>query len=188
MEQLQHDFDVVSTAGGGGSLVVHEPRTRVDLSKAIESHAFGFDAVFSEADGNAAIYGATLSPLLTHVLEGGAATVFAYGQTGSGKTCTMAGHGNHAAADGNAVGLYELTARDVMTAAAARGLTVSVAFYEVYRGKVLDLLGERAKREVLEDGRGHVSVVGLRRLPVESTLALLRLVKQAASATAVHSL
>ena len=72
--------------------------------------------------------------------------------------------------------------------AAARGLTVSVAFYEVYRGKVLDLLGERAKREVLEDGRGHVSVVGLRRLPVESTLALLRLVKQAASVTAVHSL
>ena len=57
---------------------------------------------------------ATLSPLLAHVFAGGHATVFAFGQTGSGKTCTMAGHGNHAAVDGNAAGLYKLAAHDTM--------------------------------------------------------------------------
>ena len=47
------------------------------------------DAVFSEADGNEAIYRATMAPLLPHVLAGGSATVFAFGQTGSGKSATL---------------------------------------------------------------------------------------------------
>ena len=62
----------------------------------------GFDAVFNEADGNVQIYAACLQPVvLGHVFDGGSATVFAFGQTGSGKTCTMAGHGDASAADGN---------------------------------------------------------------------------------------
>ena len=32
------------------------------------------------------------------------------------------------------------------------GLGVHMSFYEVYRGQVLDLLRERARLEVLEDG------------------------------------
>lgn len=51
--------------------------------------SIGVDAVFSEADGNDAIYRATLAPLLPHVLAGGSATVFAFGQTGSGKSATL---------------------------------------------------------------------------------------------------
>ena len=43
-ELRAHDFDVVSTGPGPGLLTVHEPRTRVDLSKEIESHGFGADA------------------------------------------------------------------------------------------------------------------------------------------------
>ena len=70
----------------GPSLVVHEPKTNVDLSKSLESHRFAFDAVFNEADSNAVLYAATLRPLLDHVFSGGTATVFAFGQTGSGKT------------------------------------------------------------------------------------------------------
>ena len=57
----------------------------------------------------------------------------------------MAGHRDLQRGDGNARGLYDLAAEDVMTAAAARGLSAHVAFFEVYRGQVLDLLGKRAK-------------------------------------------
>ena len=37
-EVIRHDFDVISTEDGHQSLVVHEPRTKVDLSKEIASH------------------------------------------------------------------------------------------------------------------------------------------------------
>ena len=50
IEELRHDFDVVTCEPSGTSLVVHEPKTRVDLAKAIESQRFACDAVFNEAD------------------------------------------------------------------------------------------------------------------------------------------
>ncbi|KAL1522562.1 hypothetical protein AB1Y20_017547 [Prymnesium parvum] len=185
VERHRHDFDIISAPGGSGALVVHEPRTKVDLTKAVESHEFCFDAFFTEFDGNEAIHEATLAPLLKHVLTGRSATVFAFGQTGSGKTCTMAGHGNHAAQDGNAIGLYELASRRIISEAKSLGLAVQISFYEVYRGKVLDLLRGRARLEVLEDGCGHVTVVGLHKVLVDSAEAMLRLVKQAEDLRAV---
>ena len=45
--------------------------------------------------------------------------------------------------------------------------------------KTLDLLGDRGKLEVQEDGRGHVHVVGLKEVPVDSADAMMSLVKQA---------
>ena len=65
-----------------------------------------------------------MKPLVAHVFSGGYATCFAFGQTGSGKTCTMAGHGNPAAKDGNEIGIYALAAEDVMQAAGEAGLSV----------------------------------------------------------------
>ena len=110
IEHKQLDFDVVSAEAGHSGLTVHEPKVKVDLTKTVENHRFGFDAVFNEADTNQQIYAACLQPIVaSHVFdEGGSATVFAFGQTGSGKTCTMAGHGDEGAADGNAHGLYAL--------------------------------------------------------------------------------
>ena len=145
----------------------------------MDNHRYTFDAVFTEADSNATVYTTLLRPLLEHVLQGGMATVFAFGQTGSGKTCTMAGHGRHELADGNALGLYALAAEEVVAAATVAGLDVRMSFYEVYRGQVLDLLRERARLEVLEDGRGRVQVVGLREVAVASAVELMAMVKQA---------
>ena len=159
VETLKHDFDVVRGEATATELVVLEPKTKVDLTKQIEAHRFTFDACFNENDGNEAIYSATLHPLLAHVFAGGHATVFAFGQTGSGKTCTMAGHGNHAATDGNASGLYKLAAHDTVGYAARDGsVDIGVSFFEVYRGQVLDLLGNRNRLEVLEDGKGRVQM------------------------------
>ena len=50
---------------------------------------------------------------------------------------------------------------------------------QVYRGQVLDLLGERARLEVLEDGRGRVQVVGLHEIQIWRADELLGLVAQA---------
>jgi len=185
-ETLRHDFDVVDVVPGAAealaapeSLVVHEPKCRVDLSKAVDSHAFRFDGAFGESDGNDRIYSAAVRPMLEHVAGGGVATVFAFGQTGSGKTCTMAGHGDARASDGNAHGLYALAARDVMGAAASAGKTVHISFYEIYGGNVLDLLGERARREVQEDAHGHIVVAGLVEVCVASAEELLHYVEAA---------
>jgi len=46
----------------------------------------------------------------------------------------MAGHGDAAAADGNATGLYALAAEDILGAAQADGVSVHSSFFEVYRG------------------------------------------------------
>ena len=179
-EERKLDFDVVSAEAGHRSLTVHEPKVRVDLSKDVEHHCFGFDACFSEADGNEDIYGAVLEPLIfEHVFCGGQATCFAFGQTGSGKTCTMAGHGDHGRQDGNAVGLYGLAARDVFIAAEQLGYAVGISFFEVYRGLVLDLLGNCARLDVLEDAKGRVTVVGLREVRANSAEEMLGLIKRA---------
>jgi hypothetical protein len=48
-------FDVVTTTGDTG-VVVHEPKVRVDMGKALVNHAFQFDGVFDEASTNEAVY------------------------------------------------------------------------------------------------------------------------------------
>ena len=53
--------------------------------------------------------------------------------------------------------------------------------------QVLDLLGGRARLEVLEDGKGRVQVVGLREIAITSAPELLDLVQQAEEIRAVGS-
>ena len=172
LERIGHDFDVVDLvpkeATGSAcsvALVVHEPKSRIDLTKAVDTHSFRFDGVFGEVDGNDRIHDAAVRPLVAHVVAGGVATVFAFGQTGSGKTCTMAGHGLASAMDGNALGLYALAAADVVSAASGAHLSVSISFFEIYGGHVLDLLSQRERREVQEDASGQMVIVALTELP-----------------------
>lgn len=184
VEATARDFDIVDVptsadCRASDALIVHEPKTRVDLTKAVESHHFTFDGTFSELDSNESLFGASVRPLLGHVLSGGTATVFAYGQTGSGKTFMMTGHGDLAKADGNALGLYALAARELMAVTGANGFRAGLSFFEVYRGQVLDLLGERNRLDVQEDGKGRVNVVGLTEVPVEDASAMLALIEQA---------
>ena len=72
-----------------------------------------------------------------------------------------------------------------MRLAAAAGAAVGVSFCEIYRGQVLDLLRSRAKMDVCEDGRGHVTLVGLREVAVESAEGMLTVTKQAEELRAV---
>ena len=181
VERQARDYDVVDITSSGSAVVVHEPKTKVDMSKDVESHTFGLDACFNEVDSNETIHKAVLSPLLRHVMGGGTATVFAFGQTGSGKTCTLSGHGDQRREDGNAAGLYSLAARELMGAAGACDgeVRVGVSFYEIYRGHVLDLLAERRRLEVQEDGRGHVQLPGLASVPVTSEAEMMAAIGRA---------
>lgn len=71
---------------------------------------------------------------------GAKVTCFAYGQTGSGKTYTMNGD-----AAQKVLGLYVLGAEDIFRIRDSefQGLNVAMSFYEIYCGKLFDLLNNR---------------------------------------------
>ena len=73
------------------TLTVQELKTKVDLTKYIDEHAFTFDNVFDEESTNEDIYITCVQPIIAAAFEGAKVSCFAYGQTGSGKTFTMMG-------------------------------------------------------------------------------------------------
>ncbi|XP_046652105.1 kinesin-like protein KIF2A isoform X1 [Daphnia pulicaria] len=162
-------------------IIVHEPKLKVDLTKFLENQLFRYDYAFDENCNNEIVYRCTARPLVRTLFEGGMATCFAYGQTGSGKTHTMGGEflGKNQNC-GN--GIYVLTATDVFKNVQQPkyrdlNLKVSASFFEIYSGKVFDLLNGKAKLRVLEDGKQQVQVVGLSERTVESVDQVLDLIR-----------
>ena len=88
-ERARKEDDVVAVRPAEGAVTVHEPRTKVDLTRYTEMHAFAFDQVLDEGASNDDIYASAVAPLVGVMFRRGKATCFAYGQTGSGKTYTM---------------------------------------------------------------------------------------------------
>lgn len=179
-ESSRKDIDVI-TIPTKDLVVVHEPKQKVDLTKYLENQRFRFDYSFDETTDNELVYKYTAKPLVKTIFEGGMATCFAYGQTGSGKTHTMGGDFNGKTQD-SSKGIYALTARDVFTQlhiAKMRGedLYVAASFFEIYSGKVFDLLNNKQKLRVLEDARSQVQIVGLSERRVEAVEDVLKLIQ-----------
>jgi kinesin family member 2/24 len=129
----------------------------VDLTKFIEEHSFQFDNVFDSDQDNQAIYETTVLPLVVETFKGAKTTCFAYGQTGSGKTFTMMGP-----SDGSVPGLYLLAAYDVIDLLNQyTDLELYLSFYEIYCGKLQDLLNKRAEILCREDNKQQVQLVNL---------------------------
>lgn len=174
------EIDVVSVPGRG-ALMVHEPKHKVDLTKYLENQVFHFDYSFDETATNELVYKFTAKPLVQSIFQGCMATCFAYGQTGSGKTHTMGG--DFAGKQQNsAKGIYALAAQDVFTHLNHRrfanlDLSVYVSFFEIYNGKVYDLLNKKAKLRVLEDDRQQVQVVGLEEVCVSSAEDVIKIIQ-----------
>lgn len=80
------DVDVIHPLdyGSYGKILAYHPRTRVDLTKEIETVPFAFDNCFDETSTNVQIYERTVRGLIPSLFEGQWASIFAYGQTGSG--------------------------------------------------------------------------------------------------------
>mmetsp|Transcript_28837 Transcript_28837/g.86576 ORF Transcript_28837/g.86576 Transcript_28837/m.86576 type:complete len:557 (+) Transcript_28837:11-1681(+) len=173
------DVDV-TTIPDAENMLLHECKLKVDLTKYLEHHEFRFDHSFDDSVSNAEVYKYTAQPLVRTIFDKGMATCFAYGQTGSGKTYTMMGVFKEGArTPDSSSGIYAMAAADVfryneLPANKAKNLSVSVSFFEIYGGKVFDLMNARKRLRVLEDGKQQVNVVGLSEKVVTSLPEVLR--------------
>lgn len=178
-EVMRKELDVICVPTKD-TLIVHEPKSKVDLTKFLENHNFRFDYAFDDTCGNELVYKYTAKPLIQTIFEGGMATCFAYGQTGSGKTHTMGGDFNGKVQDCKN-GIYAMAAKDVFAYLHSAkyshlNLVVSASFFEIYSGKVFDLLSDKQKLRVLEDGKQQVQVVGLTEKVVDSVEEVLSII------------
>lgn len=178
-EIQRKDVDVI-TVPSKNLTIVHEPKHKVDLTRYLENHMFRFDYAFDETATNDLVYRYTAKPLVHTIFEGGMSTCFAYGQTGSGKTHTMGGDFNGKTQD-STKGIYALVAGDVFKMLKSpkyrsENLLVYASFFEIYSGKVFDLLNEKAKLRVLEDANQQVQIVGLNEVAVETVDDVLSLI------------
>ncbi|XP_008417068.1 kinesin-like protein KIF2A isoform X3 [Poecilia reticulata] len=179
-ELTMKDLDVI-TIPSKDVVMVHEPKQKVDLTRYLENQTFRFDYAFDDGSSNEMVYRFTARPLVETIFERGMATCFAYGQTGSGKTHTMGGDFSGKNQDCSK-GIYALAARDVfqmLKKANYKKLDLQVysTFFEIYSGKVFDLLNRKAKLRVLEDGKQQVQVVGLQEKEVKCTEDVLKLIE-----------
>jgi len=186
------EVDVIHPLGCDtfGKILVYQPKTRVDLTKEMDTVPFAFDNVFDEHADNVRIYQETVQSLIPGVFEGRWASVFAYGQTGSGKTFTMmgdtlTGNKNSSKSKKNKQnrGLYYLAAQDVFhrLSQSHQQLTIGASLFEIYGGKLYDLLNARNPIKCLEDHRAKVCFPGLSEHPCTSAPHLMTLIEAGAA-------
>ena len=177
-EEEKGEIDVIECDSDSAALTVYEPKTKVDMTKYIETHQFRFDDVFDVDVDNDCLYAQSVRPLVATVFKSGRGTCFAYGQTGSGKTYTMQPLPLRAAAD-----IFSIceSLEDF------KDTSLYIACYEIYGGRVFDLLNSRQRLEVREDGKRRVQVVGLKEIRVDNLDDLSRLCDHAACSRSTGS-
>jgi len=153
---MRNDRDTIKVVGEN-SLIMQELKEKVDMTKYIEEHSFTFDNVIDSEQDNNIVYNECVLPLVSETFKGAKTTCFAYGQTGSGKTYTMMG-----TSDGSVSGMYTLAAYDIIDLLDAyEGLELYISFYEIYCGKLYDLLNKRTQIDCLEDSKQRVNIINL---------------------------
>ncbi|KAF3612667.1 Kinesin-like protein KIF2C [Capsicum annuum] len=157
-KEVARKEDDIVTVSENDCLTVHEPKLKVDLTAYVERHEFCFDAVLDEYVTNDQVYRATVEPIIPTIFQRTKATCFAYGQTGSGKTYTMQPLPLRAAED-----LVRLLHQPIYR---SQKFKLWLSFFEIYGGKLFDLLGDRRKLCMREDGRQQVCIVGLQEFEV----------------------
>ncbi|KAI9160993.1 hypothetical protein LWI28_013483 [Acer negundo] len=166
-ELAKNEEDIVDTHCN--SLTVHETKLKVDLTEYVEKHEFVFDAVLNEEVSNDEVYRETVEPIVPIIFQRTKATCFAYGQTGSGKTFTMKPLPIKASRD--ILRLMHHTYR-------SQGFQLFVSFFEIYGGKLYDLLSDRKKLCMREDGKQQVCIVGLQEYRVSDVETIKELIER----------
>ncbi|MBA0663791.1 hypothetical protein Goklo_003879 [Gossypium klotzschianum] len=166
-ELAKNEEDIIETLSN--SLVVHETKLKVDLTEYMEKHEFVFDAVLNEEVSNDEVYRETVEPIVPIIFQRTKATCFAYGQTGSGKTYTMKPLPLKASRD--ILRLMHHTYRN-------QGFHLFVSFFEIYGGKLYDLLSDRKKLCMREDGKQQVCIVGLKEFRVSDVETIKELIEK----------
>lgn len=162
-EKLDHD----SVSCYNPKVWIHSAKFKVDgITKYLTHTGFQFDHTFGEDSSTDQIYVATTMPLVDHVIRAeGRATVFCYGQTGSGKTHTMSG-------------IQKILAHDLYQELNSSRLDVEVrlTFFELYGGFIQDLLHDRKRCKLLEDGKGEVNITGLKEVRASTAAEFLQVI------------
>ncbi|XP_077220031.1 ATP binding microtubule motor family protein [Tasmannia lanceolata] len=158
-EISKKEEDIITIETNTNSLMVHESKQKVDLTEYVERHEFVFDAVLDEDVSNDEVYRETVEPIVPTIFQRTKATCFAYGQTGSGKTYTMQPLPLKASHD--ILRLMNHTYRN-------QGFQLFFSFFEIYGGKLFDLLNDRRKLCMREDGKQQVCIVGLQEFRVSN--------------------
>ncbi|KAI9386356.1 hypothetical protein POPTR_010G013500v4 [Populus trichocarpa] len=176
-ELARKEDDIVTVYDN--ALAVHEPRLKVDLTAYVEKHEFCFDAVLDERVTNDEVYRVTVEPIIPTIFQRTKATCFAYGQTGSGKTFTMQPLPLRAAED-----LVRLLHQPVYR---NQRFKLWLSFFEIYGGKLFDLLSERKKLCMREDGRQQVCIVGLQEFEVSDVQIVKEFIEKGNAARSTGS-
>ena len=172
-EQQKNDTDIIEIRNKN-KVIVKELKQKVDLTKYIEEHPFIFDNAFDQNSTNEEIYISTIRPMIEAAFNKTKVTCFAYGQTGSGKTFTMMGSTN------KIPGMYLLASYDIFSLLQNNlynGFTIWISFYEIYCGKLYDLLNERNILTAREDGKQNIIIVGLTEKQVLNLNNLMSLIE-----------
>ncbi|XP_052304988.1 kinesin-like protein KIN-13B [Populus trichocarpa] len=165
----EEDIITIESNSNSNSLTVHETKLKVDLTEYVEKHEFVFDAVLNEGVSNDEVYSQTVQPIVPLIFQRTKATCFAYGQTGSGKTYTMQPLPLKASQD--ILGLMRHTYWN-------QGFQLFVSFFEIYGGKLFDLLNDRKKLCMREDGKQQVCIVGLQEYRVSDVEAIREFIEK----------
>lgn len=168
-ELAKNEEDIITIENHANCLTVHETKLKVDLTEYMEKHEFVFDAVLDEEVSNDEVYRETVEPIVPIIFQRTKATCFAYGQTGSGKTFTMKPLPLKASRD--ILRLMHHTYRN-------QGFHLFFSFFEIYGGKLYDLLNDRKKLCMREDGKQQVCIVGLQEYKVSDVETIKELIER----------
>ena len=158
-------------------VVVHECKIKIDgITKYLEDHEFYFDNTFSENENTEEIYGYTIEPMINLVLKKGIVTCFAYGQTGSGKTYTMKGIQNLAIES-----LFQESQK------IKKKFEFYISFFEIYGGRLYDLLNNKNKLQVFDDSKGVTQIYGLQEILAETQEDMRLIIDKANSIRTSHN-
>jgi kinesin family protein 2/24 len=79
--------------------------------------------------------------------------------------------------DGSVPGLYLLAAHDIIDYLKGYPeLILEVSFYEIYCGKLYDLLNQRELLHCREDHKQNINIVGLTDMKVDSVQSLMQII------------
>ena len=134
---------------------IYDCKLKIDgYTKYIDTNNFYFDNVFNENEDTNLLFECSVKPSLDILLKGGVVTCFAYGQTGSGKTFTMKG-----IQDAAIYNIFDnfLDLKKVLK----KNFKFFISFFEIYSGRLYDLLNNRNKVMALEDKNQKVQIYGL---------------------------
>ncbi|KAH7682437.1 Plus-end-directed kinesin ATPase protein [Dioscorea alata] len=161
-EISRKEEDIINIKPHLNSLTVNETKLRVDLTEYLEKHEFVFDAALDEDISNDEVYRETVEPIVLAFFWRTKATC-------SGKTYTMQRLPLKGSQD-----LLRLMYHTRQN----QGFQLFVSFFEIYGGKLFDLLNDGRKLCKREDGKQQVCIVGLQEYRVSNFDTIRELIEK----------